>query len=83
MNAAVHQKPELEVVVRLSIPAAQTVLDGLAKLPIERAAGIYMGLQNALDEAIQRSNAPPAAPPATPQPAPTDNTQPTQETQPT
>lgn len=82
MNAQVHQPPELEVVVRLTLPAAQIVLDGLAKLPIERASGLYAGLQNAIDDAIARQRAPQGQAPAPP-PAPPDNNPQPPESQPT
>jgi hypothetical protein len=80
VNAAVQPQPEAEIVIRLTIPAAETLLEGLSKLPIDRAYSLYKGLREATDDALQLQRAPQSPAPAPPTPPNSDDKS-TQETQ--
>ena len=56
---------ELLINITVTLAAAHIVLEGLGKLPIERAGGLYAGLRDAIDgataKAINDANAPNAS----------------------
>ena len=72
MNSPVQSQPpqEIELVLRVTVPAANVLLEGLSKLSIERAGGLYRQLIEARDYAVMQANSalptPPTAPPTAP-----------------
>lgn len=75
MNAQAQQPHGIEIAFRVSLRAAEMILEGLEHLPIREAGGLYTSLQAEIDKAKAKA----IAGETSPVPVVQDNPSPPQE----